>query len=516
MPLGCNIGGLRCCEKLRDANLAAGQRATALPNGASCGAAHPAPGRSSPACISAPSGAHASLRLVNMIITHCANCATEIQRTAPRCIKCWTRYCGPACQRQHWDSGGHNRQLCKRIKRRGGAEKHNAHERYKEVVATAVSATAEQRDAAGQTCYICLEGFERRHDENEGLVRGCACRGTSGFVHLSCLVRRAETAVQDAFDYNRDEAQKIEQFMRWERCQFCNQEYQGPVLGALGWAAWRAYSTLPAGDLRWFQSLALLAKGLGSGLRDHAAALPVLMVELQANLDHGRDMYYVITTQSAIAHCYVALGRLDEALKLRQTTYADSCTLYGISHESSAAMALNVADSMIQANMCALARSFLCDVLRRVDSPPEELLIRLHWCIALTLFKANDPTPSDLQDARSIYEDLLNKVHLLLGPNHPLSLDILRSVHELMQKHAALSNTEAFVPRHHANGDLEMRWWAGPLPPPAADVLRRLCDNPVIPGFSVNELLSSVRTLDMDGIRMQRQPAPWQPARRRG
>ena len=383
-------------------------------------------------------------------------------------------------------------------------------------MATAVSATAEQRNAAGQTCYICLEGFERRHDENEGVVRGCACRGTSGFVHLSCLVRGAETAVQDAFDYNRDEAQKIEQFMRWERCQFCNQEYQGPVLGALGWAAWRAYSTLPEGDLRWFQSLALLAKGLGSGLGDYAAALPVLMVELQANLDHGRDMYYVITTQSAIAHCYVALGRLDEALKLRQTTYADCCTLYGISHESSAVMGLSVADSMIKANMCAEARSLICDVLRRADSLPEELLIRLHWNIALTLYRPDDPTPSDMQDARSIYEDLLDKVRLQFGPNHPLSLDILKSTYDLMRKHAALSNTEFFEPIHHENGSLEMRWWAGPQPPPAADVLRRLCREPGIRGFSVNDLLSSVRTLDMDGIIMQRQPAPWQPARRRG
>ena len=241
--------------------------------------------------------------------------------------------------------------------------------------------------------------------------------------------------MQDAFDYNRDEAQKIEQFMRWERCQFCNQEYQGPVLGALGWAAWRAYSTLPAGDLRWFQSLALLAKGLGSGLRDHAAALPVLMVELQANLDHGRDMYYVITTQSAIAHCYVALGRLDEALKLRQTTYADSCTLYGISHESSAAMAaqrrrFDDSSEYVRWSAFVPLRRPAARRLAPGGTPDKAPLV-----YSLTLCQANDPTPSDLQDARSIYETFLNKVHLLLGPNHPLSLDILRSVHELMQKH---------------------------------------------------------------------------------
>ena len=432
-----------------------------------------------------------------MILINCANCSTEIERTAPRCIKCWTRYCGPACQRQHWDSGGHNRQLCKKIKRRGGAEKYNAHERYKEVVATAVSATAEQRNAAGQTCYICLEGFERRHDENEGVVRGCACRGTSGFVHLSCLVRGAETAVQEAFDFNRDEEQKCEQFGRWRRCQFCSMDYQGPVLGALGWAAWRAYSTLPEGDLRWFHSLALLAKGLASGLGDHAAALPVLEVELQANLNHSRDMFYILNTQSAMAACYSSLGRRDEALRLRQVTYADYCTLYGISHESSINMALNVADSMIKANMCAEARSFLCDVLRRVDSPEETLAIRLHWIIALTLFLSDDPTPIDLQDARSIHDDLLNKAHLRFGPNHPLSFDILKSTYDLIRKHAALTNTDAFVPRRHDNGSLELRWWPGPQPPPAADVLRRLCGEPGIPGFSVDDLVSSVGALDV-------------------
>ena len=40
-------------------------------------------------------------------------------------------------------------------------------------------------DTKGQTCFICMEGVERRHAPNEGLVRGCACRGTAGVAHLS-------------------------------------------------------------------------------------------------------------------------------------------------------------------------------------------------------------------------------------------------------------------------------------------------------------------------------------------
>ena len=44
---------------------------------------------------------------------------------------------------------------------------------YEEAVAAAVEKCAE--DTAGQRCYICLEAVHP--DTNEGLVRGCACRG---------------------------------------------------------------------------------------------------------------------------------------------------------------------------------------------------------------------------------------------------------------------------------------------------------------------------------------------------
>ena len=51
-----------------------------------------------------------------------------------------------------------------------------AAQHYAEAVQTAVAACAE--DTAGQRCYICLEAVHP--DTNEGLVRGCACRGGGG------------------------------------------------------------------------------------------------------------------------------------------------------------------------------------------------------------------------------------------------------------------------------------------------------------------------------------------------
>ena len=67
----------------------------------------------------------------------------------------------------HWRRG--HKQMCKKIHRGGNAEQYYANKKYKEAVAVAVAKCAD--DTKGQTCYICMEGAERRHTANEGLVR---------------------------------------------------------------------------------------------------------------------------------------------------------------------------------------------------------------------------------------------------------------------------------------------------------------------------------------------------------
>ena len=90
-----------------------------------------------------------------MILTQCAFCAAELGLTSgKKCGRCATRYCGAECQKQHWESGGHDK-LCKQIKKAGGAEQYNANKNYAESVAVATKACAE--DTKGQTCYICTQ-----------------------------------------------------------------------------------------------------------------------------------------------------------------------------------------------------------------------------------------------------------------------------------------------------------------------------------------------------------------------
>ena len=95
-----------------------------------------------------------------MILTNCAACAAPLAHDAPRCVRCWTRYCDANCQHDHWRRG--HKQICKKIHRGGNAEQYNADKKYKEAVAVAVEACAD--DTKGQTCYICTQALgPRRH-----------------------------------------------------------------------------------------------------------------------------------------------------------------------------------------------------------------------------------------------------------------------------------------------------------------------------------------------------------------
>ena len=139
-----------------------------------------------------------------MILTNCAACAVPLPHPAKQCSRCKTRYCGPACQEQHWKAGTHD-QLCRKIKKGGGAEQYHANKKCKEAVAVAVEACRGRHE--GQKCYICLEAVHPR--TGEGLVRGCACgdrdgvaSGITGIAHVSCLMEQAKTLVAEAEENN--------------------------------------------------------------------------------------------------------------------------------------------------------------------------------------------------------------------------------------------------------------------------------------------------------------------------
>ena len=88
-----------------------------------------------------------------------------------------------------------------------------------------------------QTCYICTQALHWK--TKEGLVRGCACRGTSGFAHVSCLAEQAKILVAEAVENNLGAKAFDERWARWYECSLCEQRYHSVVSCALGWACWQ-------------------------------------------------------------------------------------------------------------------------------------------------------------------------------------------------------------------------------------------------------------------------------------
>ena len=211
------------------------------------------------------------------MLTQCAACATEFGLTlGKKCGRCSTRYCGPACQKKHWEEGGHD-QLCKKIKKAGGAEQYNANTKYAEAVTVAAEACAE--DTMGQTCYICMEAVHPR--TGEGLVRGCACgdrpgvaSGTAGIAHVSCLVEQARILVAEAEENNLGNKAWNERWKRWYKCSLCEQSYHSVVRCALGWGSWKTYLGRPEADEARCFAMSMLGNGLGM-TQQHQDALSV-------------------------------------------------------------------------------------------------------------------------------------------------------------------------------------------------------------------------------------------------
>ena len=410
------------------------------------------------------------------ILTTCASCAVPIPYTAPRCSKCHTRYCGPECQTQHWNTGGHNRALCKRIKRAGGAEKYHANQKYNEAVAEAVEACAFHGALVVQqtghvpeeaTCYICTEAVVQR--TGEGLANGfCACgdrdgvdAGTTGVAHVSCLVREAELAQDD--EMSSSWATWQTRWRRWDTCRLCGRRYHGGVQHAMGWACWRANSIQsPHDDVR-RSAMDLLAGSLANNDRQEDA-LAVQMAALdmvQHRFAHLRatspDVPYHFTVgclclQSNIASSLSALGRHDEAIdrhrmviRARDQFFAESNAANLLRPDRSQisqaervdvaqtyakdkfTSILNLATALIHreprsTELLHEARSLLLDNMAdalRVLGATSEAALLWRGNYARTIYFDEGASEDDVAEANEIADDIESIARRHLGDDHP-------------------------------------------------------------------------------------------------
>ncbi len=372
-----------------------------------------------------------------MILTQCAVCAAELGLSlGKKCGRCSTRYCGPECQVQHWKEGGHDK-LCKLIKKAGGAEQYNAKQRYSKAVAVAAEACAE--DTKGQTCYICTQALHWK--TKEGLVRGCACRGTAGFAHVSCLAEQAKILFAEGEENNLGEKAMNERWARWNTCSLCEQEYHGVVRGALGWACWKTYLGRPEVD----QVRGMAMGVLGGGLHEadhHEDALSVQEADLAMRRRIGGSADEMLIAQNNLAISYARVGRDEEALRMSRDVYSGRLNLDGEGNERTLRAANNYASFLCFQQRFQEARSLLrktMPVARRVLGESSELALKMRETYAQSLNEDPGATLDDRREAVTTLEDTVRIARRVLGGAHPLTGRI--ELH-LREARAALGTSE--------------------------------------------------------------------------
>ena len=243
----------------------------------------------------------------------------------------------------------------------------------------------------------------------------CACRGASGFAHVSCLARQAQVALERGGGLG---------FDRWHTCGLCEQAYHGLVACALGWACWKTYLGRPETD--WQRRLAMgqLGNGLSAAKR-HEEALLVREAELsiERRLCTSENDYLIV--QSNLATTYDDLGRSEAALRLRREVYSGILKLYGKEHRETLVAAFNYAISLQDLERFKEARSLLRKVIsvaRRVLGEEHGLTLKLRWNYAAALL--NDrrrATLNDVREAVTTLEDAERTARRVLGGTHPIT-----------------------------------------------------------------------------------------------
>ena len=363
-----------------------------------------------------------------MILTQCAVCATELGLTlGKKCGRCSTRYCGPECQKQHWEEGGHDK-LCKKIKKAGGAEQYYANNKYAEAVAVAAEACKE--DAKGQTCFICTQALHWK--TKEGLVRGCSCRGTAGFAHVSCLAEQAKILVAEAEENNLGKKVVHERFARWYACSLCEQWYHGVVACALGWACWKTYAGRPeSDDLARRPAMSALGNGLFYvGHYEDASSVYEAELSMRRRLG-GVSEEYLLVMQGNLANTYRHLGREEEALSMRRDVYSGWLRLVGEEHGDTIREAKNYAISLFNLQRFEEAKALLrktVPVGRRVLGESDELTLKMRWNYAVALYRDDGATLNDIREAVSTLEEIEPIARRVLGSAHPTTTGINRAL----------------------------------------------------------------------------------------
>ena len=219
---------------------------------------------------------------------------------------------------------------------------------------------------------------------------------------------------------------KNERWARWRTCGLCKQEYHGVVRCALGWACWKTYVGRPETDWARQRAMTQLGNGLAAA-KHHEDALTVREADLATRRRLGVREEIILVAQSNLANSYGALGRGEEALRLKRDVYSGRLELNGEEHEKTLLVANNYAASLKELGRFEEARSLLrktIPVARRVLGEGDRLTLKMRMIYAKALYKDDAATLDDLREAVTTLVETERTARRVLGGAHPVTTGI--------------------------------------------------------------------------------------------
>ena len=257
-------------------------------------------------------------------------------------------------------------------------------------------------------------------------MRGCACRGTAGFAHVSCLAEQVKILMDEAEENNLDDKVQNARWKRWDTCSMCEQGYHGVVKCALGWAVWKTYVGRPETD-----QLRRCAMGLlGTGLSDagHLAdAVSVYEARLSLMRRLGAPAYEMLIVQTYLANALARVGRREQASNMLRDVYFGRLRLSGEEHGETLREANNYAADLSDLERFEEARALLRNIVpvaRRVLGEGDETTLMMRQVYAMALCRDDGATLGDLREAVETLEDARRIARRVFGGAHPRTVDI--------------------------------------------------------------------------------------------
>ena len=273
-------------------------------------------------------------------------------------------------------------------------------------------------------------------------MRMCACRGTAGFAHVSCLAEQAKILWEEAEENNLDHKAKDERWGRWGKCSLCEQQYQGVVICALGWACWKTYVGRPETDRARTFAMSVLSNGLHEA-NHREDALAVRLADLSLRQRAGTSPQSdLLSLQENLATSFFACGRFEESLRMKKDVCSGALRLLGKDDIRTLTSAHNYAATLANVQRFGEAKSVLRETLpvaQRVLGKCHHLTLMMRKIYANTLYEDTTATLDDLREAVTTLEDAERTARRVFGGGHPHTATF---EHHLRESRAALRARE--------------------------------------------------------------------------